>query len=151
MASWKDFLNRYGSRGPSEIDIARPRWYEEPLPVLRVIAGYLDNESGRYCINYPSLVKEREAAIQKLRSLAGAGSFCKIRIRIIDRLYHAMTEVGGMREHHKFMIIRLMAVIKEILKRNAIHLAAAGKLAQPDDIWFLTWSELFNIYEEGEC
>ena len=151
MASWKDFLNRYGSRGPSEIDIARPRWYEEPLPVLRVIAGYLDNESGRYCINYPSLVKEREAAIQKLRSLVGAGSFCKIRIRIIDRLYHAMTEVGGMREHHKFMIIRLIAVIKEILKRNAIHLAAAGKLAQPDDIWFLTWSELFNIYEEGSA
>ena len=37
---------------------------------------------------------------------------------MINRLYHVMTEVGGMREHHKFMVVRLLAVIKEILKKQ---------------------------------
>jgi phosphohistidine swiveling domain-containing protein len=148
MAARGDFLFRYGTRGPSEIDIYKPRWYEEPLPVLRVIAEFMNSEEGRHRTHYQSLVKGRQAAIQKLRDTAGAGLFGKIRIRVINRLYHAMTEVGGMREHHKFMVIRLLAVIKEILKSNAIQLAEAKKLGQPDDIWFLTWSELFAIFDD---
>lgn len=87
--------------------------------------------------------------MQKLRNTAGAGPFGKIRIRIINRLYHVMTEVGGMREHHKFMVVRLLAVIKEILKSNALQLTAAKKLGQPDDIWFLTWGDLFSIWDEN--
>ena len=143
MAAWEDFLSRYGSRGPSEIDIYKPRWYEDPLPVLRVIAEFLNSDEGRHRTLHQSLVEGRQAAIQKLRNTAGAGLFGKVRLRIINRLYHVMTEVGGMREHHKFMVVRLLAVIKEILKSNAVQLAAAKKLGQPDDMWFLTWGELF--------
>ena len=151
MAAWDDFLSRYGTRGPSEIDIYKPRWHEEPLPVLRVIAEFLNSEEGRHRTHYQSLVKGRQAAIQKLRDAAGAGLFGKTRIRMINRLYHAMTEVGGMREHHKFMVIRLLAVIKEILKSNAVQLTAAKKLGQPDDIWFLTWGELFAIWDDDSA
>jgi pyruvate,water dikinase len=53
-----------------------------------------------------------------------------------------------MREHHKFLVVRLLAVIKEILKINAIQLMAAEKLETPDDIWFLKWGELFTIWDE---
>ena len=148
MAAWDDFLSSYGTRGPSEIDIYKPRWYEEPLPVLHVIAEFLNSEEGRHRTHYQSLVNGRQAAIKKLRDTAGAGLFGKTRIRVINRLYHAMTEVGGMREHHKFMIIRLLAVIKEILKSNAVQLAAEKKLGQPDDIWFLTWAEMFAVYDD---
>ena len=45
--------------------------------------------------------------------------------------------------------VRLLAVIKEILKRNAVQLVAAKKLADPDDLWFLTWGELFSIWDEN--
>jgi phosphohistidine swiveling domain-containing protein len=148
MAAWDDFLSHYGTRGPSEIDISKLRWYEEPLPVLRVIAEFLNSEAGRHRAHYQSLVEGRQAAIQKLRADAGTGLFGKIRLRMINRLYHTMTEVGGMREHHKFMLIRLLAAIKEILKSNAMQLSAAKKLGQPDDIWFLTWADLFAIYDD---
>lgn len=43
MTAWEDFLSRYGVRGPSEIDIHKPRWYEDPLPVLLVIAEFLNS------------------------------------------------------------------------------------------------------------
>ena len=144
-------MSRYGSRGPSEIDIHKPRWYEDedPLPVLRVISGFLDSAKGRHRTLHRSLVEGREAAMLKLANAAGAGMFGEIRVRIINRLYHAMTRVGGMREHHKFVAVRLLAVIKEILKRNAVQLVAAKKLADPDDLWFLTWGELFSIWDEN--
>ncbi len=149
MVAWGDFLSRYGSRGPSEIDIHKPRWSEDPLPVLRVIAEFLNSDEGRHHTLHQALVEGRQAAIQKLRNTAGVGPFGKLRLRLINRLYHAMTAVGGMREHHKFMVIRLLGVIKEILKSNAIQLTAAKKLEQPDDIWFLTWGELFAIWDEN--
>jgi pyruvate,water dikinase len=149
IAAWKSFLSRYGARGPSEIDLQKPRWVEDPLPVLRVIAGFLNSDQGCHRALHQSLVEGRKTAIQTLRTAAKRGLLGRIRIRIIDRLYYTMTHVGGMREHHKFMVVRLLAAIKDILKRNAAQLVAAGKLDQPDDIWFLTWQELFAIWDEN--
>ena len=149
MAAWDVFLSNYGTRGPSEIDIYKPRWYEDPLPVLRVISESLNSEEGRHRAHYQSLVERRQAAIQKLRDSAGKGLFGKIRLRMINRLYHTMSEVGGMREHHKFFIIRLLAVIKEILKNTAVQLMAEKKLGQSDDIWYLTWAELFALWDDN--
>jgi pyruvate,water dikinase len=150
MAAWEAFLSKYGARGPSEIDIRQPRWYEDPLPVLRVVAGFLSNR-GCHRVLEDSLVDGREAAIQKLRAAVGMGWLGKLRLHIINRLYYVMTHVGGMREHHKFLAVRLLAVIKEILKNNATHLVAAGRLGQPDDIWFLTWEELFAIWDDDDA
>ncbi|RME58193.1 MAG: hypothetical protein D6790_12275, partial [Caldilineae bacterium] len=44
LDAWQAFLDRYGARGPSEIDIMQPRWVEDPLPVLRVIASHLQQD-----------------------------------------------------------------------------------------------------------
>jgi pyruvate,water dikinase len=147
MAGWEVFLSRYGTRGPAEIDIRQPRWYEDPLPVLHVISEFLNSNQGCHRALHQSLVDGREAAIQELCAAAGTGLFGKIRVRAINRLYHTMTQVGGMREHHKFVVVRLLAVIREILKSNAGQLTTAGKLGQPEDIWFLTWGELFAIWD----
>jgi pyruvate,water dikinase len=149
LAAWEAFLSRYGSRGPSEIDLRQPRWYEDPTPVLRVIAGFLDGDQGCHRALEGSLIDRREAALQRLCAAAGTGLLGAIRVRAIRRLYYTMTHVGGMREHHKFLVVRLLALIKETLKRNAQQLAASGKLDQTDDIWFLTWKELCSIWDQN--
>lgn len=151
MAAWQEFLSDYGTRCPSEIDISMPRWYEDPLPVLRVISELLQQEEGHHRAHHQALVRDRQSTMQKLLNLAGRGPFGWLRTRIFKRLYHAMTEVGGMREHHKFMVVRLLAVIKEILKSNAAQLTTAKKLGQSNDIWFLTWRELFSIWDDDNA
>ena len=35
------FLHQYGMRGPGEIDIGRPRWREQPEPIMQVLQSYL--------------------------------------------------------------------------------------------------------------
>ena len=141
--AWDEFLNRYGSRASSEIDIYMPRWHEDPLPVLRVIAGNIQkNESSR--AHFESQVRAREAAFEHLMSAVGHGP----RARLIRRLYYTMTMVGGMREHHKFLMVRFVWVIKQTLKENAAQLVAQGKLTSTDDLWFLTWQELLAIWDD---
>ena len=144
LEAWEDFLACYGSRGPSEIDIKMPRWHEDPLPLLRVIAEFLQREAGHHRARQQAFVDGRQATYEKLLAAAGHGP----RARMIQRLYHAMTEVGGMREHHKFLAVRYLGVVKEILKGVAERLVEAGKLAKPDDLWFLTWRELFAIWDD---
>ena len=149
LEAWDLFLFRYGSRGSSEIDIYMPRWHEVPLPVLRVIAGNIEkNVSNR--VLFDTQVLAREAAYADLLAAAGKGLFGRVRLRLFKRLYHVLIEVGGMREHHKFMLIRLLWVVKTILKENAAKLVASGKLSTANDIWFLTWEELLNIWDDGE-
>ncbi|NJN44269.1 MAG: phosphoenolpyruvate synthase, partial [Anaerolineae bacterium] len=147
--AWDDFLSRYGSRGPSEIDIMMARWHENPLPVLRVIAGNIEkNVSSR--AQFEALAQTRETTFENLLDVAGRGLLGSFRKRLFKRLYHVLVEAGGMREHHKFMMIRFLWVVKVILKENADKLVAMGKLATSDDIWFLTWDDLLNIWDDKE-
>jgi pyruvate,water dikinase len=71
-----------------------------------------------------------------------------LRARLIRRLYYTMTMVGGMREHHKFLLVRFLWVVKQILKDNATQLVAQGKLASADDLYFLTWQDLLAIWDD---
>jgi pyruvate,water dikinase len=37
----REFLARYGHRGPAEVDVGVPRWAEDPTSVFAALAGYL--------------------------------------------------------------------------------------------------------------
>ncbi|HEY52093.1 MAG TPA: phosphoenolpyruvate synthase [Caldilineae bacterium] len=148
LDAWDDFLARYGARGPAEIDIAMPRWYEEPLPVLKIIAAHLQEEPGGQRAQQRELVQAREAAARKLLEGAGRGILGGLRVRLFKRLLHVLTAAGGLREHHKFLAIKVLALVKEVLKQTATQLTAQGKLSRPDDFWFLTWEELLAIWDD---
>ncbi len=145
---WKDFLNHYGSRGPSEIDIMMPRWNENPLPVLMVIGGnILKKESSRSLFDAQAV--KREEVFNELLEKEGHGLFGKLRAWKIKRLYHVLTETGGMREHHKFVMVRILWVVRQVLKKNGQKLVLDGKLTSQDDIWFLNSRELLEIWDDS--
>ncbi|HND33886.1 MAG TPA: PEP/pyruvate-binding domain-containing protein, partial [Myxococcota bacterium] len=41
LSAFQDFLDRYGMRGPGEIDLSRPRWGDRPESLLPMILGNL--------------------------------------------------------------------------------------------------------------
>jgi len=136
------FLADYGSRGLSEIDIMMPKWYEEPISLLKVIASYLQKEEGSHRIQEQKLIEARENATKKL--LAGSKGLKK---RLVNRLIYVITHASILREHHKFAVMQVLRVAKEILKKMAVQLAETNKLAHADDIWFLNWYELLQIWD----
>ena len=148
MSEWQAFIEQYGARGPSEVDIMTQRWYEEPLPLLKVITSYLQQEQGRHRIQHQKLVEARELAVQKLKDKSKQGLFGWLRSRLVNRLIHVVYEASVLREHHKFMMVKMFYVTKVALKQRAVELTANNKLSHPDDIWFLTFPELLEIYRD---
>lgn len=148
MQAWDAFIEEYGARGSSEIDIAVQHWYEDPLPLLQVIASYLQQNAGSHHIQHQKLVDEREEAVAQLKQKSGSGILGWLRLGIVKRLLYVIHEASVLREHHKFLVIRSMRIIKEGLQKSAPELVANKKLMQVDDIWFLTFPELLTLYQD---
>ncbi len=147
LNAWQEFIESYGARGPSELDIYKPRWWEDPLPVLNVIREYMKKEKGSHRKQEAEFIQLREQAFDELLLKASKGIRGRFRRRRYRRLYFVMTEVGGMREHHKFMMIRLISLVKKSLLRIGNSLVESGKLKEIDDLWFLKWGELVQVLE----
>ncbi len=147
MEAFDKFLAEYGARGPSEIDLMVPKWYEEPISLLKVIASYLQKEAGSHRTQEKNLIEAREKATEKLLTDAKHGLFGGMKTRIIKRFVYVMTNGSVLREHHKFAAIQVLRVAKDMLKETAIKLVEENKLAHPDDIWFLNWYELLKIWD----
>jgi len=145
LKAWNEFLDKYGSRGPSEIDIMVPKWCEEPLPLLQMIAGYLQKESGSHLKQHQKLIEAREAASKRVVAEASW-----LKRGLIKRLIYVLKEVGGLREHHKFLLIQNLRTAKEMLREVNLNLVQSNKLASLDDIWFLTWPELLTIWDDNQ-
>jgi pyruvate,water dikinase len=88
--------------------------------------------------------------MNKLVARSGKGITGPLRVRLLNRLYTTMTEAGGMREHHKFLAVRVLGEVKNVLKDVAMQLVASDKLGHPDDIWYLTWGDLATIWERSD-
>jgi pyruvate,water dikinase len=145
-AAFVAFLDRYGRRGPGEIDITRPRWREHPLALVPLILGHVRNfapgeaarrfEHGRR----QAAAKEREV-LDRLRALPDGGRRADETKAMIDRVRTFI----GYREHPKYVMIGRYLVYKQALLGEAVRLVAAGVLQQPDDVFWFSFAELRDI------
>ncbi|HEX9118048.1 MAG TPA: PEP/pyruvate-binding domain-containing protein [Anaerolineae bacterium] len=138
------FLARYGGRGLAEIDLGRPRWSEDPAHVMGVVEGYLqigdlaqapDAVFARRAAAAGVVATEMVAAIRQTRA-----GWLKSRL-----LRFAISRTRGLmslRESPKFMAVRLFAIFRQELLGIGRALAEAGELDRPDDLCFLTFSDL---------
>lgn len=146
IEAWDAFIVKYGARGSAEVDIKTLHWYEEPLLLLQVIASYLQKDEGSHRAQHQKLVDEREKAVELLRKKSKQGVFGWLRSRLLERLIDVVYEASTLREHHKFMMVKTIVLVKETLKARAIELTTDKKISQPDDIWFLTFPDLLALY-----
>ncbi len=116
LRAWHAFMQRYGARGPAEIDIAMPRWWEDPLLLLSIIAAALQHPEGHHRRQHELLVQRRNAALQALIERTGQGPLGALRVQLIQRLAYVMLHTGGMREHHKYAATRAFWVLKQRVK-----------------------------------
>jgi rifampicin phosphotransferase len=138
------FMQRYGMRGLAEIDMGRPRWREEPLPILHTLRSYLENTDRDRA---PDAVYERgkqaaEAEIERLVAALRGTRGGWIKARLARAAAYRMRALIGLREAPKFALIRIFGIMRRALLADGGRLAADGLLAQPDDMFFLQLREL---------
>jgi phosphoenolpyruvate synthase/pyruvate phosphate dikinase len=141
------FMQQYGMRGIAEIDLGRPRWREDPAYIMQVLKSYLQIEethSSPQAIFQRSVAEAKKAQAQLIRALRQMrGGW--LRARLVQLQIGRVRELAGLRETPKFTLVRVFWYLREALLASGVRLAAAGVLAQPDDIFFLYLSELEKL------
>jgi rifampicin phosphotransferase len=138
------FLAVYGGRGLAEIDLGRPRWWEEPAPIFEALAGYLqitDSSKAPDAVFARGAESAREAVnglVQAARKDRGGWLKAGL-VRLAAGRARALL---GLREQPKFFAVRLLGIFRRALLAIGRDYAAAGELVQADDLVYLDISEL---------
>jgi rifampicin phosphotransferase len=134
------FLAKYGVRGGSEIDIARPRWNEDPTPLIQMLVGNLARgEPGTHRAHHAQLKKQGlEAAERMIRASS------RLKRPLVRRLVRVCRQNLAIREHPKFLLIQWLGLMKRVTTECAEMLVREGRLGAKEDVFFLTIPELSN-------
>ena len=133
------FLVRYGHRAIAEIDLGLPRWSEDPAHLLGALANYqrLDDAAVAPDAQFARGAREAEAALGDI--LARVHGPRRV---LAAALLRRVRQLLGLREMPKFQAIRTFARGRAILAPIGAELASAGRIAKPDDLWFLTLPDM---------
>jgi len=139
--AWQDFVDLYGCRGPGELDIASPRYRDQPqllldqVEILRSSTTEKDNPLCRYEIAQ----QERKEAFERLCQTAKHGWLSSMWFRFCYRTFEPL---AGYRELHKYCLIFALDLLRERLLLEAKSLRAAGRLDMESQIFDLTIDDL---------
>ncbi|MFB6073864.1 MAG: PEP/pyruvate-binding domain-containing protein [Haloarculaceae archaeon] len=144
LESFDAFLGEYGFRAVGEIDWSRPRYREDPRPLLNVVAGTLETgEEGAHRRQARALTARADAAERALHRAANPA--VRPLVRRLTRVYRGGV---GIREHPKFALSPLLAELRSQTLAAADSLVDAGALPERSDVWLLSFEELRNGLED---
>jgi len=151
LQAWNRFIDTYGARGPSEIDLSRPRWSEDPSSLLQMVLNATgSSKPGTHRAHYQILITEGEIAANTVIKEAEKGWGGWMRGPLTRRLISVSRNLAPLRGHHKFLVVRLLALIKLILVEAGEKLESESRLETSEDIWFLTLPEILDAFDKPE-
>lgn len=141
QAAVRGFLDRYGHRAVAEIDLGVQRWSEDPSHLFGVLANYLRLEDPQLApdLQFARAAEQAEAKVAELTARAASRS--RLRGKVVALALRRTRELAGMRELPKFHLIVAFAALRRELDLVGAELAAAGRIAVPQDIYFLDLAE----------
>jgi pyruvate,water dikinase len=145
-AAIQGYLDRYGMRCVGEIDVARPRWSEQPAALVPMILGNVRNfEPGagerRFEQGRREAWEKEQEVLERLRALPDGEQKAEEAKRMIDRV----RTFAGYREYPKYGIVSRYFVYKRALLEEAARLVSADVLREEEDIFYLTFQELHDV------
>lgn len=139
----ESFLHKYGMRCVGEIDITRPRWGEEPTQILpSIISNIRTASSGEHRKKFKIGENEAKEAAREIVS-----QFSLLEKRWVSRLVKLYRNLMGMREHHKFALVKHLYIYKRAIMEEAGKLVRSGILPREEDVFYFTLDELIALLE----
>ena len=80
---------------------------------------------------------------------AGRGALGWLRRPAVRRLVRVHRGHTPLREHPKFMLVRVLDLVRRTVVEAGDHLRAHGQIDEPDDVWFLEFAELTGALDDG--
>jgi pyruvate,water dikinase len=137
LNEWDGFLQRFGSRGPHEMDVASARYADDPTLALRPMS-FMSVETGFDPeVAHRRHVEERRHAYEKVLRRSGW-----LR-RALLRRAHRLTELfGGTRDTPKYHAVLLSYAIRKRALIEGKRLVKEDRLDAAEDIFDLTFRDL---------
>jgi phosphohistidine swiveling domain-containing protein len=139
LDGWDAFMSEHGHHGLGELEVANPRWREQPEFVLRAVisaAGAGNRGTTLTC----AVRRQEERATLTWHCLHRLRD--PLRRRLFASALRAAQRGSVARENGKNEAIRRIAAIREVLLELGGRLAARGALQTREDVFFLTIPEL---------
>jgi pyruvate,water dikinase len=138
LRAWDAFLARFGWRGPLEMDLASPRYADDPGLALRQISfmagddeGF-DPEAAHACY-----VEERRRAYDELMSRSGW--FRRILLR---RIHKIIEHFAGTRDSPKHYVVLFNYALRKRALIEGRRLVRENRLDASEDVFDLTFHDL---------
>ncbi len=146
------WLDKYGMRGVGEIDVTRPRWSERPTALIPLLLGNVRNfEPGAAEAKFEQGLRaasnKEEDLLARVRALPDGEAKADEVKRAIDRL----RTFAGYREYPKYFMVDRHFAYKQALLREADRLVHANVLRDREDIFYLTFQELYAVVRTNEA
>lgn len=130
------FLVRYGHRAVSEGELRAQAWEDDPAPVFEALQAMLEAPLP------PGFARAAAGELRRAEEEALRGPLGLVRGALVRYALDAARRGIAERERTKSMAIGLVRHGRRLARAAALRLAAAGAIASPDDVFFLTFDEL---------
>lgn len=156
LEAWQAFLDRYGMRGPGEIDLSRPRYRDEPAPLISAILGGVGptgagRAAGEHRAHHAALAAKAEAAGERLIAASRRGPLGGLRAKLARRCVRLARAGIALREHPKFLLIRVLALVRDAMREAGTLLVRRGSLGSVEDVYLFHFEELIAALEAEQA
>ncbi|WP_313151921.1 phosphoenolpyruvate synthase [Lacrimispora sp.] len=143
--AFEEFFLRYGMRCPGEIDIAKPRFAEEPGKILPTVLADIKLPKGHAEQRLLQGKKESNDAVKSMVSAAkkkwGAG-----RARKLAKQLSFYRNFLGLRESPKYYWMKRYWEYKQAILKESEKLVRQGRLRSVEDVFYLRLPELASLF-----
>jgi phosphoenolpyruvate synthase/pyruvate phosphate dikinase len=145
--AFEKFIDQYGMRCPGEIDLTHPRWREMPTQLLSAIFSHMQSvKPGEHRERFATGESQAADAVLRVLNHVKENPF---KLKLATRLLAVFRYMGGLREHHKYLMSMILDECKQAIMTEADELVKKGRLVQAEDAYFLKLEELIQI-EQGD-
>lgn len=138
LRDWGRFLDRWGCRGPNEMDLAQPRYADRPELALRQMSYMATGQDDfNPAAAHDRLAEERKGAYDTLMHHLGG-----VRRALLRRLYRVIERFAGTRDTPKHHLILAIDAVRTRVLIEGKRLADEGRLDAPEDVFGLTFDDL---------
>jgi len=149
VAEFDSFLAAYGQRTEETCRIDTPSWIEDPSPALYSIGAFLTKPAGfDFHAARAAAVAERDAQIDQARRSVSGSDLTRFNEALAS---NQAANFAWWNEEHNYLIDRRAAIpVRRATLELGARLTDDGRIARPDDMFYLFKPELFEVMESGE-
>ncbi len=146
LQEWRALIEKYGFRGPAEIDVGAPRYSDDPTLLIDLLLTSKNGESMEVIFNRNAVERRNtfeilHSELEKKNAKAAAK---------FEQDYRFFEVFGGYRETHKKYLVFIVALMREKIIDRGRALVMAGRLDRYEQVFNLTVDQLDDMDEETD-